>query len=248
MPLYFPMKTIRIYQAGTYHVNDVISLSEEAGQHIGIVLRMQPGEHLTLFSGDNREWDAEIVSVHKKKVSVTILAEHTANRESPRKIRLAQAISKGEKMEWVVQKAVELGVSEIIPLVTQHCAYKLDDARSSKKQRQWQSIAIAACEQSGRNQLPIIAPPMTLDLFLQQPLEGNAYILEPHQGKPWRDYATPKGNITLLIGPEGGFSEDEVNKSFTAGFSKLKLGPRILRTETAAVCALSVVQAIWGDL
>ena len=87
-----------------------------------------------------------------------------------------------------------------------------------------------------------------LDLFLQQPLEGDAYILEPHQGKPWRDYAAPKGNITLLIGPEGGFSEDEVNKSFTAGFSRLKLGPRILRTETAAVCALSVVQAIWGDL
>ena len=242
------MRSIRIYQPGNYGVQDVIGLSESAGQHVGIVLRMQAGEKLVLFSGDNREWDAEILTVHKKKITVRILTERTINRESPRQIHLAQAIAKGERMEWVVQKAVELGVTEINPLVTQYCAYKLEVERLTKKHQQWQAIAIAACEQSGRNQVPVVAFPMTLDKFLQRELTGNGYVLEPYTGKSCRDYAVPLGNITLMIGPEGGLSPQELAKVLAAKYLPLQLGPRILRTETAAICALSVVQAMWGDL
>src|SRR3990167_1941857 len=234
------MRTIRIYQAGNYGVQDVIVLSNEAGQHVGIVLRMQAGEKLVLFSGDNREYDAEIVTVHKKKVRVKIEGLHVVNRESPRIICLAQAIVKGNRMEWLVQKAVELGVAEITPLVTQYYAYKLDEDRLTKKHQQWQAIAIAACEQCGRNQVPVVTFPVTLDKFLRQKPNGNGYVLEPHTGRSWREHDVPKGCLTLMIGPEGGFSPEELNKIFGASYLPLKLGPRILRTETAAICALSV--------
>lgn len=242
------MRTIRIYQAGNYGVPDIIDLSESAGQHVGTVLRMQAGEKLVLFSGDNREWDAEIVTARKKKVSVRIVAERLVNRESPRIIRLAQAISKGEKMEWLVQKAVELGVCEINPLITQYGAYKLDEHRLAKKHQQWQAIAVAACEQCGRNQVPVVTYPMTLDQFLHLEPSSNAYVLEPHTGKSWREYDVPVGDLTLMIGPEGGFSPEELKTILSVNFLPVKLGPRILRTETAAICALSVVQAMWGDL
>jgi 16S rRNA (uracil1498-N3)-methyltransferase len=242
------MRIIRIYQAGNYGVDDIISLSESAGQHVGVVLRRQPGEKLVLFSGDNREWDVEIVTAHKKKVAVRVLAERIVSRESPRIVRLAQAISKGEKMEWLVQKAVELGVSEINPLVTQYGAYKFDEDRLTKKHQQWQAIAIAACEQCGRNQVPLVTFPMPLFQFLQHNYDGTAYVLDPYTGKSCREYDEPKGDVTLLIGPEGGFSPEELNHIVTAKFSPLTLGPRILRMETAAICALSVVQAMWGDL
>jgi 16S rRNA (uracil1498-N3)-methyltransferase len=242
------MRTIRIYQPGVYRVGDTQDLSQEAGLHVGVVLRMQPGDSLTLFCGDNREWDAQIIAVHKKKVTISIRSERVVNRESPLTIHLAQAISKSERMEWVIQKAVELGVSRISPIITQHGAYKLDEARLMKKNLQWQAIAIAACEQCGRNQLPEIAPAVSLDAFLQQTLMGSKYLLEPYTGLPFGEYDRPSGGVTLLIGPEGGLSVDEVQRSVVAGFSPVKMGPRILRTETAAICALGVVQALWGDL
>lgn len=242
------MKKIRIYQPGNYSVNDVVELSPEAGQHVGVVLRLREGASIILFGGDNREWDAEIKAVHKNKVTVLVTSERALNRESPRLIELAQVIAKGERMEWIVQKAVELGAASIQPLLSEHCAYKLDAARLRKKQQQWQAIAIAACEQCGRNQVPVVAAPINLDKFLQDERHDNAYVLEPHDGKAWHDYPIPHGGITLLIGPEGGFSEIELKRIFAAGFLALKLGPRILRTETAAICALSIVQALWGDL
>ena len=242
------MRITRIYQAGHYDIHDVIDLSTEAGQHIGVVLRKQIGEKLILFSGDNREWDAEIVAIHKKKVTVHIIATHIINRESPRIIRLAQAMAKSERMAWLVQKAVELGVTEINPLITQYGAYKLEVDRLTKKHQQWQAIAIAACEQCGRNQVPKVTFPRTLESFLQQERQDNAYVLEPHHGKSYREYKEPVGSLTLMIGPEGGFSPKEFKHIITAGFMPLKLGPRILRTETATVSALSVVQAVWGDL
>ena len=242
------MRTIRIYQPGSYKIHDVIDLSQEAGLHVGVVLRRQIDDKLILFSGDNREWDAEIVHVYKKNVTVRICSERVMNRESSQTICLAQAISKGERMEWLIQKTVELGVAEINPLVTHYGAYKLDENRLIKKHQQWQAIVIAACEQCGRNQIPLISFPMTLTQFLQKNNHGTGYVLDPYTGKSWRDYKVPEGKITLLIGPEGGLSPDELEWIFAANFLPLHLGPRILRTETAAICALSVVQAMWGDL
>jgi len=242
------VRTVRIYQPGSYTTGQTIELSPTAGQHVGVVLRMQPGEQLTLFAGDNREFSAIISDVHKKKVSVTITAEQEVNRESCRAIHLAQAISKGDRMELVIQKAVELGVTSITPLFTARCVVKLDAERLAKKQLQWQAIAIAACEQSGRNSIPIIHEACSLEVYLQQCQAALRLVLHPNTAKSWRDFVFDRGEIAVLIGPEGGLSDDEVARAQTMHFQPWCLGPRILRTETAAVTALSVLQAVGGDL
>lgn len=242
------MRTIRIYQPGHYEKGDVITLSDAAGQHVGVVLRMQAGDPLTLFCGDNREFSATILVAHKKKVSVIINRVDAISRESPQAIHLAQAISKGDRMEMVIQKAVELGVSSITPLYTAHCVVRLDAARLSKKHAQWKAIAVAACEQSGRNQLPIIHELCSLDAYLAASFEKLKFILDPVASKSCRDYPMIAGDIALLIGPEGGLSDDEVSRAIMADFKPLRLGPRVLRTETAAITALSVLQAMRGDL
>lgn len=242
------MRTIRIYQPGHYAVGERITLTETAGQHVGVVLRMQPNETLILFCGDNREFYATILSVHKKKVMVTITAVCDVNRESPRAIHLAQAISKGDRMEWVMQKAVELGVTSITPLLTEHCVVRLDAERLAKKQAQWQAIAIAACEQSGRNQVPIVHPACSLDVYLHACDATIKLVLHPQAASSWRDYTSIAGDIALLIGPEGGLSEEEIEHAHAHAFQSLCLGPRVLRTETAAITALSVLQAVAGDL
>ena len=242
------MRAIRIYQAGIYSPGQSFELSSEAGQHVGVVLRMQVGDKITLFCGDNREFIATISAVHKKKVSVTVLAEQEVNRESPRAIHLAQAISKGERMEFVIQKAVELGVMSITPLITARSVVKLDEARLEKKMIQWQAIAIAACEQSGRNVVPVIKPALTLDNYLQHSKAPLKFVLHPMESKTWRDYDFKQEELCLLIGPEGGLSPEEFQQLLAAGFNPLCLGPRVLRTETAAIAALSVLQAVCGDL
>lgn len=242
------MRTIRIYQPGHYAVGEVIELSATASQHVGVVLRMQPEDEIILFCGDNREFIGRIAHVHKKKVTVSIVSEQPVNRESPRAIHLAQAISKGDRMEWVVQKAVELGVTSITPLLTTHCVVKLDAERLAKKQAQWQAIAIAACEQSGRNQVPIVHSACSLNEYLQACDATIKLVLHPYAAQSWREGLWATGDIALLIGPEGGLSEEEVIHAQTHGFESLCLGPRILRTETAAIAALSVLQALAGDL
>ena len=242
------MRTIRIYQPGDYSVGDVVELSPTASQHVGVVLRMQPEDEVILFCGDNRELTACITHVHKKKVIVTIVAEQFVSRESPRAIHLAQAISKGDRMEWVVQKAVELGVASITPIFTTHCVVKLDSERLSKKQAQWQAIAIAACEQSGRNYVPVVHSACSLSEYLHACDATFKLVLHPYAAKSWREGVGATGDIALLIGPEGGLSDEEVIHAQTHGFVSLCVGPRILRTETAAVAALSVLQAVAGDL
>ncbi|KTC94593.1 16S rRNA (uracil(1498)-N(3))-methyltransferase [Legionella erythra] len=243
------MREVRIYQPGYYLAGQEITLSEEAGQHVGVVLRMQPGEALTLFSGDNREFKAEITSVHKKRVTVALNSVHAVNRESPLRLHLAQGISKGDKMEWVVQKAVELGVASIQPVLTERCAVKLDGPRLEKKQAQWQAIAVAACEQCGRNQIPLVHPPVSLHDMLEKKNGFPAFILQPGALHRYQTYKDLKmGEAMLLIGPEGGLSPSESADAQQAGFLPLSLGPRILRTETAAIAAISVLQAVFGDL
>lgn len=242
------MKTTRIFQPGSYEVGQTVELSQEAGQHVGVVLRMQPGDTITLFSGDNHECQATILHAHKKKVTVRIKTIESITRESTLSIHLAQVISKGSRMEWVIQKAVELGVTSITPLTSERCVVRLDEARLEKKQLQWQAIAIAACEQSGRNQLPIIHPVIPLDVHLNQCDAPTKLILNPISGVSWRNIPLTTNTISLLIGPEGGLSEDEVKRALLHQFTALRLGPRILRTETATIAALSILQAAGGDL
>lgn len=242
------MRTVRIYQPGPYDKGHQVELSATASQHVGVVLRMQVGDPLCLFCGDNREFKARIIAVQKKKVVVSIDDVAPVSRESPLSIHLAQGISKGDRMEWVIQKAVELGVQQITPLMTTHCVVRLDSDRLNKKLAQWQAIAIAAAEQSGRNQLTIIHPARTLDAYIQDCGATTKRILDPNATQSWRNHTDTKGDIALIIGPEGGFSEAEIIRAQDFGFEPLSLGPRILRTETAAIAALSMIQGTDGDL
>lgn len=241
------MREIRIYQPGDYQSGQQMELSPEASKHVGTVLRMQPGDSFTLFCGDDREFHAIIDTIKKKHVMVSIGEARTVSRESPLKIHLAQAISKGDRMELVMQKAVELGVAGITPIISERCVVKLDKERLEKKLHQWQSIVISACEQSGRNQVPVVHSPKTFESYIREEQIALKLILHPDGAKTWRDY-TLQGSASLLIGPEGGFSDEEVALASASGFQPIGLGPRILRTETAAITALSVLQAVGGDL
>jgi 16S rRNA (uracil1498-N3)-methyltransferase len=242
------VRTIRIYQSGDYTTGDAVELSSTASQHVGVVLRMQVGDKITLFSGDNREFDATILSIKKKIVIVIISDIRSVNRESPRELHLAQALAKGDRMEFVMQKAVELGVASITPILTEHSVVKLDQQRLAKKHLQWQSIIISACEQSGRNQVPIIYPTCSLEDYLKNCNSITKLVLNPQRGNDWRDFLITEGDIAVLIGPEGGLSDAEILAANNSGFASCCLGPRILRTETAAIVALTVLQTVLGDL
>jgi 16S rRNA (uracil1498-N3)-methyltransferase len=242
------VRIIRIYQPGEYSTGQHVALSPEASHHVAVVLRLQAGEHLSVFCGDDREFAATIDVVKKKQVIVRIDSVKAANKESPLSIHLAQAISKGDRMDWVMQKAVELGVASITPLITARCVVKLDKERMAKKLHQWQAIVIAACEQSGRNRVPKVYEPLHLEQYLEQNKAELKLILHPKGAKHWRDYAIGSSEIALLIGPEGGLTDEEILVAQAHDFQPLSLGPRILRTETAAITALSVLQAVGGDL
>lgn len=247
------MRTIRIYQGGDFQVGDQVTLLPAAAHHVSLVLRMREGESLRLFSGDNQEFEAKLLSVKKKEVIVELLDVFAINRESSKATHLAQAISKGDKMEWVVQKAVELGVTSISPLITKRCVVKLDEDRMHKKREQWQALAIAACEQSGRNVVPLIHQILPLSRYLEKKGAFTHFVLYPEGKKNWQDYKSilldPHTDLGLLIGSEGGLDPEEIQLLLNEyDFHPLSLGSRILRTETAAIAALAVLQALSGNL
>lgn len=242
------MRNTRIYQPGLYQTGDDLFLSDQAAHHMGTVLRKKIGEHLTLFKGDNIEWDAQIISIQKKKVEVNIKESTFISRESPLQIHLAQAMSKGDKLDWILQKSVELGAHAFTPLRSAHAhPLKTDPQFLKKKQIHWEDIAISAVEQCGRNQLPLIHPPCHFETYLSTVNTKHRWILTPNTPYTFRNYALPQESITLLIGPEGGWSQQELDLAEKAGFLPLTLGPRILRTETAPLAALSLLQGISGD-
>lgn len=242
------MRTIRIYQPGDYHPGQTIPLSEDAAQHVGLVLRLKPGDRIILFRGDNYEFQAILSSVQKKHIQVTIESMNWVDRESPRKIHLAQSIVKGDKMEWVIQKSVELGVASITPLLTDHSVVRLDASRLEKKHQQWQAIAISACEQSGRNIIPIVYPACTFESYLKQSPAAHQWILSPTASQSWPTITHTNAELALLIGPEGGFSPTELDSAKDHQVQSIRLGPRILRTETAAITALGIIQSLYGDI
>ena len=243
------MRTVRIYQSGTYALHDLVELSEPASHHVIRVLRMRTSESLVLFCGDNQEFSALITSIKKHHVTVRIEGVQSIDRESPCVIHLAQGIAKKEHMPFIIQKAVELGVASITPLFTQRTAIKHNPKQLAKKHAQWESIAIGACEQSGRNKLPPIHLPCHLTTYLERCITPNKYFLDPKADTSWLDFSgQAAGEITLLIGPEGGLNPQEISEAKALNFQGISLGPRILRTETATLTALSVLQALRGDL
>jgi 16S rRNA (uracil1498-N3)-methyltransferase len=220
-----------------------------AGNHIARVLRLRAGDGLTLFNGRGGEYGGRIEEMHRDSVRVSVLEHRDEERESPFHLTLAQGISRGERMDWVVQKATELGVSRIVPLFTERSVVHLDEKQAAKKVQHWRAIAIAACEQSGRNQVPEIDTPISLyDLLEQRTAGAVALLLSPGAALRITDVPAAEAGATVLIGPEGGLAQVEQETALRSGFTPVRLGPRVLRTETAAVCALTLLQQKFGDL
>jgi 16S rRNA (uracil1498-N3)-methyltransferase len=240
------MRIPRIHTHQVIIANTALELPEAQSHYLGKVLRMQAGRELVLFNGQGGEFAAVITEVHKKSVSVRV-GEFTAdNRESPLPLELAIGVSRGERMDWVLQKATELGVTKITPLMTERTEVKLGGERADKKMDHWQQILVSSCEQCQRNLLPALSEPMTLDDWLAQCDAELKLVLHHRDSKGLSQHLKP-ASLALLIGPEGGLSEEEISAALAQGFAPLTLGPRVLRTETAPLAAISLVQYLWGD-
>lgn len=238
----------RIFQPYTINQNSLITLDDNAFNHLIRVLRMKTGESITLFDGSNQITPAVIHEVNKKTVIVKTANSVLDNRESPLNIHLGQVISRGDKMEFTIQKSVELGVNTITPLLSERCGVKLDQERLEKKVQQWQKIVISACEQCGRNIIPCINPVMKLENWCANLTDSLKLNLHPKAEQGINQLANDNKNISLLIGPEGGLSNEEISMTHQYQFTDILLGPRVLRTETAALTAITALQVRFGDL
>ena len=241
------MQTPRIYQDTP--IAQSVQLGPQAMQHVVKVLRLTTGDSIILFNGDNHEYFGELEILDKRTALVHIKNKILHDRESPLKIHLAQGIARGAKMDLIIQKAVELGVNEITPVFTKRCNVKLEQERGEKRLVHWQSVAISAAEQCGRNHITIIHPPMDLSEYLNHiPEHVQRFVLSHRAQQKLKDLSLVAKQITLLIGPEGGLAPEELLLAQTHHFIPILLGPRILRTETAALVAVSLLQAQLGDI
>ncbi len=225
-------------------------LEGDRARYLGKVLRSRVGDRLTVFNGEGSEWPATIIRIGKNNVTLELGESVDATAESPLKIHLVQGISRGDRMDFVVQKATELGVKRITPVLTEYGVVKLNTERAEKRREHWQKIANSACEQSGRTRLPLIDTPLPMkNWFGDKPAKVDAeLILTPGAATPLASLEAPNTKACVLIGPEGGFSESEYADAEVSGFTAVSLGPRVLRTESAAIATLAVLQSLWGDL
>lgn len=247
------MSKTRIYQNSEFILNESVKLSDDAFGHIVRVLRLVEGDIISLFNGNEAcQYTAKLVDVKKKHASVEIIGQEVIENESPLNIHLGQGISRGDRMDFTLQKSVELGVNKITPLFTERCGVKLSIERLAKKHEQWQKIVISACEQSGRCIVPEVAKPMYLQDWLKQETDALKINLHPKAQHSIMtlpmDNTTNEQRVRLLIGPEGGLSDDEIEQANQADFKDILLGPRVLRTETAALTAITALQCRFGDL
>jgi 16S rRNA (uracil1498-N3)-methyltransferase len=243
------MRITRIHCQGPLASGEHVALPAAGAYHVSRVLRMREGAPLRVFDGTGSEFAAEITEIEGDKVTVRLGSQAQVATESPLKITLVQGISRGERMDWTLQKATELGVAAIAPVLTARSVVRLDSKQAEKKQQHWHGIVIGACEQCGRARVPSVAAPVTLrDYFANVRKDGMRMVLSPTAPASLAGIASLPSKVELLIGPEGGLDDDELVAAEKAGFMPVRLGPRVLRTETAAVVALSVLQALWGDL
>lgn len=242
------MRIPHIFQPTLLALQKEIELDDDAAGHIGRVLRMKTGEQICVFNGQGGEYLCEITHMSKKSICITPKEYANNDSESPLKIHLGQGISRGDKMDFTIQKSVELGVTEITPLFTRRCGVKLNAQRLEKKHAQWQKIAISAAEQSGRNIITTVHPPIELASWLKQPSDELKLTLHPRATHSIKTLPVPTHGVRFIVGPEGGFTDDEIQQTNNQGFEDVRLGPRVLRTETAALTVLSALQLQFGDL
>jgi 16S rRNA (uracil1498-N3)-methyltransferase len=249
------MRLTRVYVDSDLHTDSIIELARDTASHLAKVLRARSGDEVILFNGHGNQYAGRVDAVRGAKVSVAIGAAQPVDRESPLQITLIQCVPRGDRMDFVVQKATELGVAAIAPVLSQRSVVRLDSAQAASKLLHWQAVAISACEQCGRNRLPRIgaAQPLLNFLGALQPAPCGALrlVLEPEtdaDAKPISSPDTGVDKVEFAIGPEGGFASEELEAFELSGFTRVGLGPRILRTETAAIAALVMLQTRFGDM
>jgi 16S rRNA (uracil1498-N3)-methyltransferase len=254
------MRLTRVFVDGDLSPGNSVELARDTASHLAKVLRARSGDELVLFNGDGREFTASIESVRGSRVSASIDAARPVDRESPLKVTLLQCVPRGDRMDFVVQKATELGVERIVPVLSQRSVVRLDAAQAASKQAHWRAVAVSACEQCGRNRLPTVEAPLPLLNYLgamAPPGTSGALrlLLEPEGTVPESSArsidvtaGTPITRAEIAIGPEGGFSPEELDAFHLTAFARLGLGPRVLRTETAAIAAIVMLQTRFGDM
>lgn len=228
-------------------VGQTVALPDNIVRHLN-VLRVRPNENITLFDGKGKAHAARLTVLEKRRAEAEILHEDTTDNESPLNITLIQSISSGERMDFTLQKSVELGVTAIQPVISERCIVRLDGERAAKRLARWQEIVISACEQSGRNTVPPVLPIIGYREALDKmPSESTKLIMSINRARKLGDIRQPSGAIVFMVGPEGGWTEQEEQQAFDAGFQAVTLGKRILRTETTPLAALAAMQTLWGD-
>jgi 16S rRNA (uracil1498-N3)-methyltransferase len=242
------VRLTRVFVGEALAAGSTCSVDGSAANHIMRVLRLREGDALTLFDGRGGEYGARISGFRKDSVQVDVKEHRDVERESALDLTLAQGISRGERMDWVMQKATELGVTRIIPIVTERTVVKLDERQADRKIEHWRAIVVSACEQCGRNRVPEVTLPQPyIEAVRSIDTAVTRVLLSPTGTLRARDLGKPT-RIAMLIGPEGGLSENEQEAAIAAGFQPLRMGPRILRTETAAIAALAALQHNFGDI
>lgn len=239
------MRISRIFCSQPLNSGVALVLEDQSAHYLGKVLRLAPGAALVLFNGDGSEYAATLTHVDKKTCTVLPGAQSWPAVESSLHTVLGLGISRGERMDYAIQKATELGVNVIAPLFTEHCEVRLNEERKEKRLEHWQQIAVSACEQSGRVRVPTVLAPQALPAWVKSSPAELCLVLD-HQQAARLDGSKPEGGVALLIGPEGGLAPAEIQLALGAGFKGIALGKRVLRTETAPVAALSVLQYLWG--
>lgn len=243
------MRLTRIHVDAALATGTKLTLPDTAATHLVRVLRLQPGGACVLFNGDGHDHAARIVSAGKRGVEAEVLGERAIDNESPLRITLVQGIARGEKMDWILQKATELGITAIVPVRSERSEVKLDAGRADKRLAHWRSVVVSACEQSGRARIPEVAAPQSLQAALTQLPAGSRFILDPEAAQSIAGMLQPgESGCVLAVGPEGGWSPRDREILKQGGFAGLRLGPRILRTETAGITAIAALQSHFGDL
>ncbi|MEX0730471.1 MAG: 16S rRNA (uracil(1498)-N(3))-methyltransferase [Aquisalimonadaceae bacterium] len=242
------MKAPRIYVDLPLRANETLQLTGDPANHLR-VLRVRPGGPLVLFNGQGGEYAAQLSRLERRAAEVAVGAHDPREAESPIPLTLVQGVSKGDRMDWTIQKAVELGVTRILPVFTERSVVQLSGDRLDKKTAHWRGVVQSACEQCGRNRLPMVDAPASLADALGSALPGLRCLLDPEGARRPSQLPAPDAEgITLLVGPEGGLTGQEVAAARDQNYLPVLLGPRILRTETAGMAALAAFQMLWGDL
>lgn len=238
----------RLFYDDTLAPDSSVTLSQQASHHLTKVLRARVGDQVILFNGDGNEYAATLETVDSRRTQVSVKDMKSCHNESPLHITLLQGLSRNDRMDTTLQKATELGVNHIVPVICRRSSFKMDAARIEKKMGHWRQVIISACEQSGRCIVPELSTPTAFDDALDaRGIADCRIIMAPGADTPVTHLASVDERISLLVGPESGFDEDEVNRSVELGYQPFTLGPRVLRTETAGPAAIAAIQTLWGD-